>query len=71
MWGTGKGWVLRAGMAGGLPWRDGKWPAFPQPRFLCPQDPVLQVLLSADLEGFRHFPSWEEAGEALGCSPRT
>uniref|UniRef100_A0A8C9NB77 Solute carrier family 26 member 11 n=1 Tax=Serinus canaria TaxID=9135 RepID=A0A8C9NB77_SERCA len=34
------------------------------------QDPVLQVLLSADLEGFQHFPSWEEAGEALGCSPR-
>uniref|UniRef100_A0A8C6N695 Sodium-independent sulfate anion transporter n=1 Tax=Melopsittacus undulatus TaxID=13146 RepID=A0A8C6N695_MELUD len=31
------------------------------------QDPVLQVLLSADLEGFQHFPSWEEAGEALGC----
>ncbi|NXC59959.1 S2611 protein, partial [Aleadryas rufinucha] len=25
------------------------------------KDPVLQVLLSADLEGFRHFPSWEEA----------
>ncbi|XP_041265000.1 sodium-independent sulfate anion transporter isoform X6 [Onychostruthus taczanowskii] len=25
------------------------------------QDPVLQVLLSADLEGFQHFPSWEEA----------
>ncbi|NWU19283.1 S2611 protein, partial [Dyaphorophyia castanea] len=25
------------------------------------QEPVLQVLLSADLEGFRHFPSWEEA----------
>lgn len=39
----------------------------PQPRFLCLQDPVLQVLLSADLEGFQHFPSREEAGEALGC----
>ncbi|NXM89485.1 S2611 protein, partial [Oenanthe oenanthe] len=26
------------------------------------KDPVLQVLLSADLEGFQHFPSWEEAG---------
>ncbi|NXH02422.1 S2611 protein, partial [Loxia leucoptera] len=25
------------------------------------QDPILQVLLSADLEGFQHFPSWEEA----------
>ncbi|XP_039571934.1 sodium-independent sulfate anion transporter isoform X3 [Passer montanus] len=25
------------------------------------QDPVLQVLLSAGLEGFQHFPSWEEA----------
>uniref|UniRef100_A0A8C3UJZ6 Sodium-independent sulfate anion transporter n=1 Tax=Catharus ustulatus TaxID=91951 RepID=A0A8C3UJZ6_CATUS len=34
------------------------------------KDSVLQVLLSADLEGFQHFPSWEEAGEALGCSPR-
>lgn len=36
----------------------------PQPLFLCPQDPVLRALLAADLEGFRHFPSWEEAGEA-------
>ncbi|KAI1232511.1 hypothetical protein IHE44_0006977, partial [Lamprotornis superbus] len=35
------------------------------------KDPVLQVLLSADLEGFQHFPSREEAGEALDCSPRT
>ncbi|NXE28756.1 S2611 protein, partial [Ardeotis kori] len=35
--------------------------------FCSLQDPVLQVLLSADLEGFRHFPSREEAGEALGC----
>uniref|UniRef100_A0A8B9G569 Sodium-independent sulfate anion transporter n=1 Tax=Amazona collaria TaxID=241587 RepID=A0A8B9G569_9PSIT len=35
--------------------------------FCSLQDPVLQVLLSADLEGFQHFPSREEAGEALGC----
>uniref|UniRef100_A0A8C3QUU1 Solute carrier family 26 member 11 n=1 Tax=Cyanoderma ruficeps TaxID=181631 RepID=A0A8C3QUU1_9PASS len=35
------------------------------------KDPVLRVLLSADFEGFQHFPSWEEAGEALGCCPRT
>ncbi|XP_014742923.1 PREDICTED: sodium-independent sulfate anion transporter [Sturnus vulgaris] len=35
------------------------------------KDPVLRVLLSADLEGFQHFPSREEAGEALGCSART
>ncbi|KAL2297853.1 hypothetical protein Nmel_016418 [Mimus melanotis] len=35
------------------------------------KDPALQVLLSAGLEGFQHFPSWEEAGEALGCCPRT
>uniref|UniRef100_A0A8C0H9I5 Sodium-independent sulfate anion transporter n=1 Tax=Chelonoidis abingdonii TaxID=106734 RepID=A0A8C0H9I5_CHEAB len=27
------------------------------------QDHVLQVLLSADLEGFQHFPSMEEAGK--------
>ncbi|XP_030817863.1 sodium-independent sulfate anion transporter isoform X8 [Camarhynchus parvulus] len=33
------------------------------------QDPVLQVLLSADLEGFQHFPSREEAGEALAALP--
>ncbi|XP_032932712.1 sodium-independent sulfate anion transporter isoform X2 [Catharus ustulatus] len=33
------------------------------------KDSVLQVLLSADLEGFQHFPSWEEAGGAeLGGS---
>ncbi|NWS82395.1 S2611 protein, partial [Toxostoma redivivum] len=25
------------------------------------KDPVLQVLLAAGLEGFQHFPSWEEA----------
>ncbi|KFU85915.1 Sodium-independent sulfate anion transporter, partial [Chaetura pelagica] len=29
--------------------------------FCCLQDTVLQVLLSADLEGFQHFPSLEEA----------
>lgn len=29
--------------------------------FCSLQDPVLQALLAADLEGFRHFPSWEEA----------
>uniref|UniRef100_A0A8C2YHP3 Solute carrier family 26 member 11 n=1 Tax=Coturnix japonica TaxID=93934 RepID=A0A8C2YHP3_COTJA len=32
--------------------------------FCSLQDPVLRALLAADLEGFRHFPSWEEAGEA-------
>ncbi|NXM14519.1 S2611 protein, partial [Ploceus nigricollis] len=31
------------------------------------QDPVLQVLLSADLEGFQHFPSWEEAEQCRGA----
>ncbi|XP_041881516.1 sodium-independent sulfate anion transporter isoform X2 [Corvus kubaryi] len=31
------------------------------------KDPVLQVLLSADLEGFRHFPSWEEAERCGGA----
>ncbi|RLV92073.1 hypothetical protein DV515_00013950 [Chloebia gouldiae] len=31
------------------------------------QDPVLQVLLSADLEGFQHFPSWEEAEHCGGA----
>ncbi|NXP05997.1 S2611 protein, partial [Thinocorus orbignyianus] len=36
--------------------------------FCSLQDPVLQVLVSADLEGFQHFPTREEAGEALGCS---
>ncbi|XP_015735194.1 sodium-independent sulfate anion transporter isoform X7 [Coturnix japonica] len=30
--------------------------------FCSLQDPVLRALLAADLEGFRHFPSWEEAG---------
>ncbi|NWI69360.1 S2611 protein, partial [Todus mexicanus] len=34
--------------------------------FCSLQEPVLRVLLSADLEGFQHFPSREEAGEALG-----
>ncbi|XP_040542520.1 LOW QUALITY PROTEIN: sodium-independent sulfate anion transporter isoform X1 [Gallus gallus] len=29
--------------------------------FCSLQDPVLRALLAADLEGFRHFPSWEEA----------
>ncbi|NXB61080.1 S2611 protein, partial [Struthidea cinerea] len=33
------------------------------------KDPVLQVLLSADLEGFRHFPSWEEAERCGGAEP--
>ncbi|XP_058673164.1 sodium-independent sulfate anion transporter [Ammospiza caudacuta] len=31
--------------------------------FCALQEPVLQVLLSADIEGFQHFPSREEAGE--------
>ncbi|KAM6403512.1 LOW QUALITY PROTEIN: sodium-independent sulfate anion transporter [Rhynochetos jubatus] len=34
--------------------------------FCSLQDPVLQVLLSADLEGFRHFPSREEAERCGG-----
>ncbi|XP_053816400.1 sodium-independent sulfate anion transporter isoform X5 [Vidua chalybeata] len=33
------------------------------------QDPVLQVLLSADLEGFQHFRSWEEAEHCRGAEP--
>ncbi|XP_064584681.1 sodium-independent sulfate anion transporter isoform X2 [Zonotrichia leucophrys gambelii] len=37
--------------------------------FCALQEPVLQVLLSADLEGFQHFPSREEAGEALAALP--
>lgn len=70
----GKGCILCPGLAVGSPEevRSGQQRG-PQPRFLCPQDPVLQVLLSADLEGFQHFPSREEAGEAVGCpgsSPR-
>lgn len=67
---VGKGCILCPGLAGRLT-APGRWEVassgLPQPKFLCPQDPVLQVLLSADLEGFQHFPSQEEAGEALGC----
>ncbi|XP_064532305.1 sodium-independent sulfate anion transporter isoform X3 [Pseudopipra pipra] len=33
------------------------------------KDPVLQVLLSADLEGFQHFPSREEAEQCRGAEP--
>ncbi|NWR77758.1 S2611 protein, partial [Centropus unirufus] len=33
------------------------------------QDPVLQVLLSADLEGFQHFPNWEEAERCGAADP--
>ncbi|XP_071429421.1 sodium-independent sulfate anion transporter isoform X2 [Pithys albifrons albifrons] len=33
------------------------------------KDPVLQVLLSADLEGFQHFPSREEAERCGGAEP--
>ncbi|XP_027547267.1 sodium-independent sulfate anion transporter isoform X2 [Neopelma chrysocephalum] len=33
------------------------------------KDPVLQVLLSADLEGFQHFPSREEAERCRGAEP--
>lgn len=50
------------------PWQRGtRRLRAPQLQFLCPQDQVLRALLAADLEGFRHFPSWEEAGEASGC----
>lgn len=35
--------------------------------FCSLQDPVLQVLLSADLEGFQHFPSPEEAERCEGA----
>ncbi|XP_072208202.1 sodium-independent sulfate anion transporter isoform X2 [Excalfactoria chinensis] len=35
--------------------------------FCSLQDPVLRVLLAADLEGFRHFPSWEEAARCSGA----
>ncbi|XP_069728824.1 sodium-independent sulfate anion transporter isoform X3 [Phaenicophaeus curvirostris] len=38
--------------------------------FCCLQDPVLKVLLSADLEGFQHFPSWEETERCGGAEPR-
>ncbi|XP_054702640.1 sodium-independent sulfate anion transporter isoform X2 [Grus americana] len=37
--------------------------------FCSLQDPVLQVLLSADLEGFQHFPSREEAERCRGAEP--
>ncbi|XP_052664212.1 sodium-independent sulfate anion transporter isoform X3 [Harpia harpyja] len=37
--------------------------------FCSLQDPVLQVLLSADLEGFQHFPSREEAERSGGAEP--
>ncbi|XP_061866854.1 sodium-independent sulfate anion transporter isoform X6 [Colius striatus] len=37
--------------------------------FCSLQDPVLQVLLSADLEGFQHFPSREEAEWCGGAEP--
>ncbi|XP_010162453.1 sodium-independent sulfate anion transporter, partial [Antrostomus carolinensis] len=43
--------------------------ALPQPSFLYSQDPVLQVLLSADLPGFQHFPSLEEAERCAGAEP--
>lgn len=33
------------------------------------QDQVLRALLAADLEGFRHFPSWEEAERCSGAGP--
>ncbi|NXP23301.1 S2611 protein, partial [Scytalopus superciliaris] len=33
------------------------------------KEPVLQVLLSADIEGFQHFPSWEEAERYGGAEP--
>ncbi|NXK82711.1 S2611 protein, partial [Amazona guildingii] len=38
--------------------------------FCSLQDPVLQVLLSADLEGFQHFPSREEAERCGGAQPQ-
>ncbi|XP_055552506.1 sodium-independent sulfate anion transporter isoform X3 [Falco biarmicus] len=37
--------------------------------FCSLQDPVLQVLLSADLEGFQHFLSREEAERCRGAEP--
>ncbi|NXF36586.1 S2611 protein, partial [Nyctibius bracteatus] len=37
--------------------------------FCSLQDPVLQVLLSADLQGFQHFPSREEAERCGGAEP--
>uniref|UniRef100_A0A663EH64 Solute carrier family 26 member 11 n=1 Tax=Aquila chrysaetos chrysaetos TaxID=223781 RepID=A0A663EH64_AQUCH len=69
---AGKGCILCPGLAGGLTalerW-EGASSRLPQLSFLCPQDPVLQVLLSADLEGFQHFPSWEEAERCGGAEP--
>ncbi|XP_075296767.1 sodium-independent sulfate anion transporter isoform X1 [Opisthocomus hoazin] len=37
--------------------------------FCSLQDPVRQVLLSAGLEGFQHFPSREEAERCIGAAP--
>ncbi|KAK2528362.1 hypothetical protein Q9233_007333 [Columba guinea] len=37
--------------------------------FCSLQEPVLQVLLSADLEGFQHFPSQEEAERCGAAEP--
>ncbi|XP_032055537.1 sodium-independent sulfate anion transporter isoform X3 [Aythya fuligula] len=37
--------------------------------FCSLQDQVLRALLAADLEGFRHFPSWEEAERCGGAEP--
>ncbi|XP_035198366.1 sodium-independent sulfate anion transporter isoform X5 [Oxyura jamaicensis] len=37
--------------------------------FCSLQDQVLRALLAADLEGFRHFPSWEEAERCSGAEP--
>ncbi|XP_061232977.1 sodium-independent sulfate anion transporter [Neopsephotus bourkii] len=37
--------------------------------FCSLQDPVLQVLLAAHLEGFQHFPSREEAERCGGAEP--
>ncbi|KAM6344820.1 sodium-independent sulfate anion transporter isoform 2-T2 [Alca torda] len=69
---AGKGCVPCPGLAGGLTAPEGRAAAssrLPQPAFLCPQDPVLEVLLSADLEGFQHFPSREEAERCGGAEP--
>ncbi|KAI6075793.1 Sodium-independent sulfate anion transporter [Aix galericulata] len=49
--------------------RGTRWLQAPQLQFLCPQDQVLRALLAADLEGFRHFPSWEEAERCGGAEP--
>ncbi|NXC37810.1 S2611 protein, partial [Penelope pileata] len=37
--------------------------------FCSLQDPVLRALLAADLEGFQHFPSWEEAERCGRAEP--